>query len=107
MPYIPGSRVKAIREALRLTSVQFAAVLGVHPTTVYRWEAAGDSDVPVDGVQWNVLSALSDRIEHDGQARAEARDVGAEVAKALLVAGAVVALFLLLSFALKNAKIPK
>lgn len=35
-----GAEVTAVREALGLTTAQFAALAGVHPQTPHRWEAS-------------------------------------------------------------------
>jgi len=92
------AEIRRTREALRLSSSQFASVLGVHPTTISRWENA-HGPVPVEGMAYNVLSALGNRIGAGGRAQAQAERAGQEVSDALVVGGVILALALLVSFA--------
>jgi len=43
-----GTQVRELRAALSLDPTHFAQLLGVHPSTLYRWEAAGDVSVRVE-----------------------------------------------------------
>ncbi|MFM9995322.1 MAG: helix-turn-helix domain-containing protein [Phycisphaerales bacterium] len=95
---IQGRQISALRKALRLDVAQFAGVLGVHPSTVHRWEAAKAREVPVDGVAANVLRTLAHKVKADGQARRQAAEVGDQVAEALLVGGALVGLLVLVAW---------
>jgi hypothetical protein len=96
---IPGRDVRAIRERLGLSVVQFATVLGVHPSSVHRWETAGEVAVPIEGVAWTVLSALRHRLLAQGASPAVATAKGQEVSNELAVGGVLLALALLLVFA--------
>lgn len=95
-----GSEIRSIRERLGLSVTQFAAVLGVHASTVHRWEAAGDELVDVDGVAANVLIALRQRVADE--AEGSAKEAGRAVVEALLIGGALVALAALLAYALRR-----
>ncbi len=101
---IQGRQVRALRGALGLEAAQFAGVLGVHPSTVHRWEAAEMGFVPVDGVAANVLVALASKLDGDRKAKAQAEAVGEKVAQALVLGGALVALVALVEWLTKNAK---
>ena len=95
-----GSEIRQTRVSLGLTASRFATVLGVHPSTVHRWESAGQATVPVEGIPLNVLLALQQRVAHTPSK--EASDLGRRVAEALLVGGALAGLVLLIGFALKE-----
>lgn len=97
-----GRDVRAIREALRLPVSQFSTVLGVHPSSVHRWEAADRDLVPIEGVAWPVLTALRQRVDEDPGARRRAAQAGRDVAAALITGGVIVALTALLLYAAKG-----
>ena len=99
MPHtLVAKQIRRTREAFRLSSSQFATVLGVHPTTVSRWENAR-SPVVVDGMAYTVLTALRRRLEASRRAPAAAQKQGEEISNALVFGGTVLALALLVSFA--------
>ncbi len=54
---VTAKRIVNVREALGLTRAQFAEVMGVHPATSYRWEAARGT-VRVDPFHDKLLSLL-------------------------------------------------
>ena len=95
-----GSEIRQTRVALGLSASRFATVLGVHPSTVHRWESAGQAAVTVEGIPLSVLLALQHRVAHTPHQ--EASDLGKRVAEALLVGGALAGLVLLIGFALKD-----
>jgi transcriptional regulator with XRE-family HTH domain len=99
---LPGQDVSRVREALGLSVAEFSTVLGVHPSSVHRWEAAGKTEVPIEGVAWPVVSALRFRMNDDGAARRNAAKAGEAVAAALITGGILIALGLLLAFAVKG-----
>ncbi len=96
-----GAEIRSIRERLGLSVIQFATVLGVHASTVHRWEAAGSEMVDVDGVAANVLIALRQRVAEEPDS--SAKDAGRAVVEALLLGGALVALAALLAYALRRS----
>lgn len=96
---ILGRDVRAIRERLGLPVMQFATVLGVHPSSVHRWETAGDAAVPIEGVAWTVLSALRHRVLSEGMSRKDTAAKGQEVSNELATGGVLLALAVLLLFA--------
>ncbi len=96
--------IRTTREAFGLSSAQFAGALGVHPTTVSRWETSRIPAVAVEGTAWTILSSVSRRIEQDAHARSLAHAQGQRIAEALLIAGSVVALALLVDFAAERLR---
>jgi len=97
---ILGQDVRAIREALGLPVLQFATVLGVHPSSVHRWESSGNQPVPIEGVAWTVLSALRQRVlAVKKPERARAAAAGQKVSNELATGGVLLALAVLLLFA--------
>lgn len=94
-----GQRIREIRRALGLSGIQFAQVLGVHPTSISRWENS-KADVVVDGVIGALLLALDfrTRTAHD---RAEASVAGVGIARSIGNRGVLRALHELLIFALE------
>jgi len=97
-PVLTSADIRQTREAFGLSSSQFASVLGVHPTTVSRWENAHGA-VVVEGMANTVLSALRLRLSANRPARAAAQKKGEEISEALVIGGVVLALALLVAFA--------
>ena len=75
-----------LRAELRLTQVQLAQLLGVHPLTVSRWERGEVNPSPHQ-------QAL---LESFRKAKQSKDDIGETVANLLVTAGVVVALYVLL-----------
>lgn len=99
MPRMHGSDVRTIRGALGLTVPTFATVLGVHPSTVHRWEAAGTQPVVIEGVPWAVLAALRQRVVREQADPTKVKDQGQKINDALVVGGVLLALAALIAFA--------
>ncbi|MCC6969681.1 MAG: helix-turn-helix domain-containing protein [Phycisphaerales bacterium] len=93
--------IRKIRQELGLGGAQFASVLGVHPTTVSRWENSTEP-VVVEGMAWTVLAGLEQRLASERKASQAAKDAGKEIQTALLVGGALIALAILIDFAAKK-----
>jgi transcriptional regulator with XRE-family HTH domain len=96
---ITGQEVRAIREALGLPVMQFATILGVHPSSVHRWESGGNQAVPIEGVALTVLSALRQRVLASRAQRVRAAAAGLKVSDELATGGVLLALALLILFA--------
>jgi|SRR5579885_2399337 len=62
-----GGEIQRIRTEFALNVQQFATMLGVHPSTVYRWESALSLESNPDPLQRDLLQAL-DRIVRFGAA---------------------------------------
>lgn len=95
---IPGKAVRELREALGLTVTQFAAVLGVHPNSVHRWERL--EQAPVEGVPLALITSLRQRLLVNRPPKRDPTEVGKEVQNKLAIGGMVLALaflFLLLT----------
>lgn len=95
---ITGNDVRAVRGALGLNVGQFASVLGVHPSSVHRWEGAREMTVAVDGVAATVLAALRAHLDDQAERSREVRELGAKVIDVLVVAGALAALGVLIHY---------
>jgi transcriptional regulator with XRE-family HTH domain len=91
---VKAGDIADVRKKLGLSQVQLAQLLGVHPLTVSKWErellAPTEHQVAL--------------IESFAKARKSNRDIGDEVAKLLVTAGVVVALFVLLEAAVGDSK---
>ena len=95
---IPGKDVRELREAMGLSVTQFAAVLGVHPNSVHRWERL--EEAPVEGVPLALITSLRQRLLLSRAPKRSAAEVGKEVQTKLAIGGMVLALaflFLLLT----------
>lgn len=101
-----GNQIRVIRQAFGLSIDQFARVLGVHPVTLNRWELARETEPNIDGMAWNLLTGLKERlIRVQGQrraAKAQAAQTGQEIENLLALGGILLALGALLTFI--NAK---
>lgn len=93
--------IRKLRAHLGLSGSQFATVLGVHPTTVSRWENAKEP-VVVEGMAWTVLAGLAEHMENEKRAAQEAREAGQQIQNALLVGGVLLALAILVTLAAKR-----
>ncbi len=77
-----GAQIRDIREALTLTTAEFAGVLAVHAGTVSRWESSPE-EINVDGIAANLLCVLASHMPPSRWTAA----VGAEVRRAMLIGG--------------------
>lgn len=89
-----GHEVASLRRGLGLDPMQFALMLGIHPSSVYRWESAGNREVRVDPLQSNVLLLLQQELaKRKGKAQ---KELGEQILQALVVGSGLFALFKLL-----------
>lgn len=94
---LTGSDVRRIRNAVEWATPEFAALLGVSGSTVYRWETREGGVVPIEPLQAQLLVAL-DAV----MARADKRAGGAaamrrDLTEALALGGTLRALHTLLA----------
>lgn len=87
-----GHDVLNLRLAMGLSPSALAEILGVHASTVYRWEAAGDRIIHVDSMQAKILAALSSEVSKRKAAESQA-EFGAAIGAAVLIGGGLFALF--------------
>lgn len=90
-----GNDIRDLREALGMTPAQFATLLGIHPATLYRWEAKGGEPVRLDPMQLGILTALRDEFGRR-TATGSGDEWVAALLGALLVGGGLFAIFKLL-----------
>lgn len=77
-----------------MTPEQFAGLVGVHQSSLYRWEAKGDEVVRLDPMQVRLLVALREEL---GRKRPEEQiEWGKALLAALVIGGGLFALFKLL-----------
>jgi hypothetical protein len=69
-----GREIRESREWLLLGRPTFAAVLGVHLTTLVRWEDAGEETARVDPLQTRILEALRSYLQ--SQTSASRQEIG-------------------------------
>lgn len=87
-----GTMIKALREALGFTADHFAGLMGVHPATLYRWEAKGDEPARLDPMQLRILMALQDELKKKQTTKAQA-EWGEALLSALIIGGGLFALY--------------
>src|SRR5437867_1120786 len=87
---IPGKDIRELREAMGLSVTHFAAVLGVHPNSVHRWERL--EAAPVEGVPLALLSSLRQFLIVKPGPKRDPAEVGREVQTKLAIGGIVLAL---------------
>ncbi|HEX5009437.1 MAG TPA: hypothetical protein VFY71_03475 [Planctomycetota bacterium] len=96
---ITGQDVNRIRAALNLLRADFAEVLGVHPTTVARWEARQGNCIAAAGLPRDLLLALRDQIVVRRWPLDRVRPTGRFVQQCLLREGRLAAVGELIRFA--------
>jgi hypothetical protein len=77
---------------------QFAQLLGIHTSTLYRWESVGPAPVRVEPLQRQLLTVLDDQLAERNSLRARA-ELSETILKGLLIGGGLLGLFYLLSAA--------
>lgn len=87
-----GNSIRHLREALGMTCDQFASLIGVHPSTLYRWEAKGDEAVRLDPMQLRILMVLQEELNRRKTPKAQL-EWGQLLLGALVVGGGLFALY--------------
>lgn len=93
---ITGDQLRALREALGMETFVFAMLLGVHVSTVYRWESKGSEAIQMDPLQRELLSKLVARFKKTHAKEKSA--LGQALVAGLISGGAVAGLLVLLKF---------
>ncbi|MBI5536031.1 MAG: hypothetical protein HY898_25145 [Deltaproteobacteria bacterium] len=89
-----GTEIRQLRSSLGMDPTRFAQLLGIHPSSLYRWEAAGELQIRVEPFQSQVLAALQQQVAQR-QAPAQA-DLGQAILAGLLIGGGLLGLYKLL-----------
>lgn len=55
-----GNQISKLRKALKLSVVEFATLLGVQTSSIYRWENRGSKTASVEGTAEKVLLLIED-----------------------------------------------
>ena len=87
-----GANVRKLREDLGWTGAQFAALFGVHPSTVYRWEERDARALKTEPLQLQLLVVLKTELK-----RGHLRALRDQLESALAFGGSLRALHVLLS----------
>lgn len=87
-----GKQIRKLSQQLDLDAFALAGVLGVHVSTIYRWEAA-HADVKMDPLQAQIMERLRAHVAAKPQAAADTRDA---IIKGLVTGGALLGLLALL-----------
>jgi transcriptional regulator with XRE-family HTH domain len=87
-----GNEVRTLRTNLGLNPQHLATLLGVHLTTVYRWEAQGAQELRLEPLQHGLLLQMQKRL-----AQNPPKDFGQQLLEGLLIGGTLVGLALLLA----------
>jgi transcriptional regulator with XRE-family HTH domain len=95
-----GSQLRRLRESLGMNAFAFAEVLGVHVSSLYRWEASQNQQLRMDPLQAQIVEQLGARLRQ--QSAQQRKDTGEQIVKALLAGGALVALAFMLNEILKE-----
>lgn len=86
---LTGSDVAALRGAVGLDRSQFAQLLGVNTSTLYRWEAAGPHAVKLAPFQKSLLDVVRLQV-------AKSKGIGKLLSRSLHVGGGLFGLYRLL-----------
>ncbi len=91
-----GEEIRHLREVLGMAVPQFAQLLGVNPTTAYRWETAATKPVSLDPLHASLLERLAQSLGAR-HTKAEQLDWAKKLTGAVLVGGTLAGLAVLLS----------
>ena len=89
-----GADVSKLREGLEWSAAQFATLLGVSPSTVYRWEEHAEERLKIEPLQLQLLVVLRTELQRGRRTARELRD---RLEGALALGGSLRALHVLLS----------
>jgi len=85
-----GTEIRQLRLSLGMSNRGFAKLMGVAPSTVFRWEQAVDEAPRLSEMHLGVLQVLRDR------APVEGRELGDALRRTLVTGGLMKALYLVL-----------
>jgi hypothetical protein len=94
-----GPEIKAVRTTLGHDPYVFAKILGVHLSTLYRWERSR-GEAHIDPLQAEILDRLRSNLA--ARETPDQRKLGEDVLKAVLVGGSLVGLTYLLNEIVKT-----
>jgi len=88
-----GNQIRKLRETLELSAAEFASLLGVQTSSIYRWEKTGNKTAVVEGFAKKIFQLVSDL-------KVKEREV---MVKSLRRGGWMAGLHSLLSMSMKKA----
>lgn len=83
-----GAEIKKVRTSLGMDVIPFSQLLGVSPSTVYRWEAAGSVGLKVDPLQVQIMAVVN-RVGASNR-------LGSEIHESLMLGGTMLGMYRLL-----------
>lgn len=94
-----GAEVRALRTRLGLTARQLSELLGVHPSTVHRWEMARNNErsLKIEPLQLRLVMVLSQ--EYDKRTDEDRAALSSTLGHELAVGGGLRAIYALLRVA--------
>ena len=95
-----GSDVVALRGDVGMTPFEFAELLGIHASTIYRWEKRGPTPVRMDPMQARLLAVLRHVLQRDAS-------VAPVLREALLISGGLYAIYRLLRVVYATGAYPR
>ena len=98
-----GAEIQWVRTSLGADFIRFAQLVGVHPTTAYRWEAQErlHEQAKVEPFQLQILTVLKQQLEAR-RTNEERAQFAENVLAGLLIGGSLLALFRLLQVAFEE-----
>lgn len=92
-----GVDIQQLRLELGMTVPQFAQLLGLNQTSIYRYEAAGDREIPIDPLPLKLITALQHQMARPDASTAPTHvQLGDSLTNALVLGGTLLALYTLL-----------
>ncbi len=98
-----GNDITQIRTDLGLEVRDFSRILNVHPATIYRWEAFGDSEVRIDPIYRDLLLSFQQEVKKRQRHQA-AKELGDTLLGALVVGGSLFAIYKILEDIYKDKR---
>ena len=92
-----GNQLRDLRDRLDLTHHALAMLIGVHVSSVYRWEARGTKVAKIERLQSEILEAMRSALR--GVGRKHAGEVGWMILQKLLAGSRLAALGVALTWA--------
>lgn len=99
---ISGADVAKLRQKLGFEVVHFATLLGIHSSTVYRWEKQDKNAIRPEPLQLHLLVAIGFTIAHFDRPPEDGAAFRRNLLRNLLVGGTLAGMHCLLSWFFKH-----
>lgn len=94
---VTGNDIRRARELVGLEPQHFSHVLGIHSSTLYRWEKSGPAKLRIDPASLALLVALNSYLSRLEHGKRPIEDFRAKLLEAVLTGGTLKAIHCLLS----------